>query len=83
MRIALREILHEGVVESHEAQPSALFSRNHAPSAIFPVMHERERCFNWFIVTALSTIRNGLSEVSCPSRCSEGAVARPVSPYDL
>ena len=34
----------------HEAQPSALFSRDHAPSAIFSVMHERERYFNWFIV---------------------------------
>ena len=34
----------------HEAQPSALFSRDHAPSAIFAVMHERERYFNWFIV---------------------------------
>ena len=27
----------------HEAQPSALFARDHAPSAIFSVMHERER----------------------------------------
>ena len=36
----------------HEAQPSALFARNHAPSAIFFVMHERERYFNWFIVAA-------------------------------
>ena len=36
----------------HEAQPSALFARDHAPSAIFPVMHERERYFNWFIVAA-------------------------------
>ena len=26
----------------HEAQPSALFVRDHAPSAIFPVMDERE-----------------------------------------
>ena len=34
----------------HEAQPSALFARDHAPSAIFSVMHERERYFNWFIV---------------------------------
>ena len=34
----------------HEAQPSALFARDHAPSAIFPVMHERERY--WFIVDA-------------------------------
>ena len=34
----------------HEAQPSALFARDHAPSAIFAVMHERERYFNWFIV---------------------------------
>ena len=25
-------------------------ARDHAPSAIFPVMHERERYFNWFIV---------------------------------
>ena len=31
----------------HEAQPSALFARDHAPSAIFSIMHERER---WFIV---------------------------------
>ena len=36
----------------HEVQPSALFSRNHAPSAIFSVMHERERYFNWYIVVA-------------------------------
>ena len=34
----------------HEAQPSALFARDHSPSAIFSVMHERERYFNWFIV---------------------------------
>ena len=34
----------------HEAQPNALFSRDHAPSAIFSVMPERERYFNWFIV---------------------------------
>ena len=27
----------------HEAQPSALFATDHAPSAIFSVMHERER----------------------------------------
>ena len=25
-------------------------ARDHAPSAIFSVMHERERYFNWFIV---------------------------------
>ena len=36
----------------HEAQPSALFARDHAPSAIFSIMHERERYFNWFIVAA-------------------------------
>ena len=36
----------------HEAQPSALFARDHAPSAIFSVMHEQERYFNWFIVAA-------------------------------
>ena len=36
----------------HEAQPSALFARDHAPSAIFSVMHERERYCNWFIVAA-------------------------------
>ena len=29
----------------HEAQPSALFARDHAPSAIFSVTHERERYF--------------------------------------
>ena len=34
----------------HEAQPSALFARDHAPSATFSVMHERERYFNWLIV---------------------------------
>ena len=27
-------------------------ARDHAPSAIFPIMHERERYFNWFIVAA-------------------------------
>ena len=36
----------------HEAQPSA---RDHAPSAIFSVMHERERYFNWFIVVEFLT----------------------------
>ena len=36
----------------HEAQPNALFSRDHVPSAIFSVMHDRERYFNWFIVAA-------------------------------
>ena len=36
----------------HEAQPSALFARDHAPSAIFSVMDGRERYFNWFIVAA-------------------------------
>ena len=34
----------------YEAQLSALFARNHALSAIFYIMHERERYFNWFIV---------------------------------
>ena len=34
----------------HEAQLGALFARDHAPSAIFAVMHGRERYFNWFIV---------------------------------
>ena len=29
-----------------------LLSR-HAPSAIFPAVHERNRCFNWLIVVAL------------------------------
>ena len=36
----------------HEAQPSALFSRDHTPSAIFSIKHERERYFNWFIIAA-------------------------------
>ena len=36
----------------HEVQLSALFARDHAPSAIFSVKHERERYFNWFIVAA-------------------------------
>ena len=69
----------------HSAAPRALFSRDHAPSAIFSVMHERERYFNWFIVVAFlaSAALNELSEVSCPQRCSQGAVARPVSPCDL
>ena len=34
----------------HDTQPSGLFARDHARSAIFAVMHERERYFNWFIV---------------------------------
>ena len=29
----------------HEAQPSVLFARDHAPSARFAVIHERERYF--------------------------------------
>ena len=62
---------------NHEAQPSALFARDHAlsalfsimryfPSALFSIMHERERYFNWFIVAAFlaSAALNGLSEVS-------------------
>ena len=36
----------------HEAQPSALFVRDHAQSPIFSIMHERERYFNWFIIVA-------------------------------
>ena len=28
----------------------------HAPSAIFPVVHERNRCFNWFIVHVVSAV---------------------------
>ena len=36
----------------YEVQPSTLFARDHAPSAIFSVIHERERYFNWFIVAA-------------------------------
>ena len=31
-------------------KPSALFARDHTLSAIFSVMHEQERYFNWFIV---------------------------------
>ena len=27
-------------------------ARDHAPSAIFSIKHERERYFNWFIVAA-------------------------------
>ena len=72
----------------HEAQPSALFARDHAPSAIFPVMHERERYFNWFIVAAFlaSAALNDSKwalRSNCPSRCSEGAVATRVSACDL
>ena len=37
----------------HKAQPSALLARDHAPSTIFSIMHEREWYFNWFIVAAL------------------------------
>ena len=36
----------------YEAQPSAIVARDHAPSAIFSIMHKRERYFNWFIVAA-------------------------------
>ena len=55
----------------HEAHPSALFARDHAPSAIFAVMHERERYFNWFIVADFFSFSR-----SQRSRCS-------VSPCDL
>ena len=37
-----------------EAQPSALFAQEHAPSAMFSVMHERERYYKCFIY--ISTI---------------------------
>ena len=44
-------------------------ARDHAPSAIFPVMHERERYFSWFIVAAFLASAalndsNGHSEVA-------------------
>ena len=39
----------------HKAQPSALFARDHAPSAIFSIMHEREQYFNWFIAAFLAS----------------------------
>ena len=72
----------------HEAQPSALFARDHAPSAIFAVMHERERYFNWFIVAeflasaALNDSKWALRS-KLPITMLGGAVARPVSPCDL
>ena len=55
----MREILHEGCVErliQHEAKPSAVLASRHAPSAIFPALHERDRCFNWFIVSAANAL---------------------------
>ena len=46
----------------HEAQPSALFARDHAPSAIFSIMSGRARYFNSFIVAAFlaSAVLNDL-----------------------
>ena len=47
-------------------------SRDHAPSAVFLVIHEHEQYINWFsricsFYTPLSMIRNGLSEIRCPA----------------
>ena len=45
--------MHEGLVEGlikHEAEPSALLASRSRPMAIFPIVHERKRCFNWFSV---------------------------------
>ena len=48
----ITENIAQGCGREPIKQPSALFARDHAPSAIFSVMHERERYFNWFIVVA-------------------------------
>ena len=73
----------------HEAQPSALFSRDHAPSAtcIFFVMHERVRYLYWFIVAtflASATLNDSKWALRyCYNACKEPAMVRPVSPCDL
>ena len=59
----------------HEAQLSALFARDHAPSAIFAVMHGRERYFKWFIVAeflALAALND--SKWALPCNSTSGAV---------
>ena len=58
---ACHTVLHEGVVEGrikHEAKPSALLTSRPRPRAIFPVVHERKRCFNWFSVILIRSDSN-------------------------
>ncbi len=68
VKASQREILHEGVVEGrikHEAKPSALLVSRPRPRAIFPIVHERKRCFNWFSVIygAIQIQENGEQRV--------------------
>ena len=34
----------------HEAELSAIFALENTPSAVFPIVHERNWCFYWFIM---------------------------------
>ena len=47
----------------------------HAPSAIFPVVHERNRCFNWFIVLRFPLTHVLLCECVCISHCYSATIA--------
>ena len=55
--LSLRGVLehpeHPPWIRHCEVKPSAVLALETHPSAIFPVVHERNRCFNWFIVVAL------------------------------
>ena len=56
------------------------------PSAIFPVMHERERYFNWFIVAAFlasAALNDWKGAVQSKLPPTMLALARPVSACDL
>ena len=63
-------------------------ARDHAPSAIFAVMYERERYFNWFIVAELLASA-ALNDSKWPLRSKLPITmlgrsrAIPVSPCDL
>ena len=47
------------------AKPSALLVSRPRPRAIFPIVHERKRCFNWFSVIygAIQIQENGEQRV--------------------
>ena len=65
----------------HEAQPSALFARDHAPSAIFPVMHERERLASAALNDSKWALRSKLP-ITMLGR-SRGKTGEPLSPLTL
>ena len=51
----------------------------HAPSAMFPVVHEHNRCFNRFIVLRFPLTHALLCERVCTSHCYSATIA--TQPY--